>query len=94
MEITPIFMVVMDSKFNEKNYAICRNPIYSSKYTLSDEQKQIFYNYSKTLEIRVVMNNVFIFPYIDVYLLCNNGIAPYDEECGKPRVGACRQFSA
>ena len=42
MEITPIFMGVMVSKFYKKNYVKCRNPIYSSKFTLPDEHKQVF----------------------------------------------------
>ena len=45
--VTLIIMGVMVPKINKKNYVICRNPIYSSKYTLHDKQKQVFYNYSK-----------------------------------------------
>ena len=37
MEITLIFMDVMVSKIYKKHYVICRNPIYSSEYTLHEK---------------------------------------------------------
>ena len=34
--VTLIIMGVMVSNIYKKNYVICRNPIYSSKYTLAE----------------------------------------------------------
>ena len=47
MGITPVFMGVMVLIFYKKNYTMCRNSIYNSKYTLHGKQKQVLYSYDK-----------------------------------------------
>ena len=58
---TLLIMGVMVLKIYKKNYVICRNPIYSSKYTLHDKQKQVFYSYNKNPGIPY--NSVYAFPF-------------------------------
>ena len=80
MKSTLIFMDVMVSKIYKKHYVMCRNPIYNSKYTLHDKQKQVFYNYSKNPGNP--RNNAYAFLFFRIMtqsLLHNNGIAPYNE---------------
>ena len=48
--VTLIIMGVMVPKIYKKNYVICRNPIYSSKYTLDDKQNKYPTATAKTLE--------------------------------------------
>ena len=48
--ITPVLMGVMVFIFYKKDYVMCRNSIYNSKYTLHDKQKRVLYSYDKTLE--------------------------------------------
>ena len=38
---TPVIMGVMVSRIHKKNYVMCHNPTYSSKYTLNDKQKEV-----------------------------------------------------
>ena len=59
MEITPVFMDVMVSKIYKKNYVMCRNPIYSSKYTL--HRNKYSTTTAKTMEIHVIPHMPFYF---------------------------------
>ena len=53
--VTLIIMGVMVPKKYKKNYVICRNPIYSSQYTLYDKQNKYPTTTAKTLEKRTIV---------------------------------------